>query len=132
MPVVDPSETFIHLDGDGTATEVPVGPDFWQTIGQRTDLHDGRLLTGGFTSADFPHWEMHPEGEELILASSGAFTLIVEGGETTPIAAGQIAIVPKGTWHRLTVQEPGQTVFVTPGKGTQHKPLAVSQAEQSE
>jgi len=66
------------------------------------------------------------------LASSGAFTLIVEGGETSPLNAGQIAIVPRGKWHRLTVQEPGQTVFVTPGKGTQHKPLTDHQAEQSE
>ena len=129
MPVVDPSQTFIHLEDGGTAKEVPVGPDFWQTIGQRTDLHDGRLLTSGYTRADFPHWEMHPEGEDLILASSGAFTVIVEGGETTALSAGQIAIVPRGKWHRLTVQDPGQTVFVTPGKGTQHKPLSGSKAD---
>lgn len=132
MPVVDPSQTYIHLEDGGAASEIPVGPDFWQTIGERTELHEGRLLTSHRMASDFPHWEMHPEGEELIIAASGAFTLIVEGGETTPLATGQIAIVPRGAWHRLTVQEPGQTVFVTPGKGTQHKPIADPLAEQSE
>jgi len=124
MPVIDPTSTFIHLPDDGDAVEVPVDAGFWASIASRTELHEGRLLTSFRTEGDFPHWEMHTEGDELIIASSGAFTLIVEHGETTPLTAGEIAIVPKGQWHRLTVQKPGQTVFVTPGKGTRHKPLA--------
>lgn len=128
MPVIEPTQTYLHLDDDGTARTVPVGADFWKTISQRTDLHGGRLLCA-FASAGFDHWEMHPAGEELIVPLSGAFVLIVEGGEETPLAPGQVGVVPKGAWHRLAASQPGQAIFITPGEGTRHKPLQANQSE---
>ena len=123
MPVVDPHATCLQMTEDWTVRQVPIDNEFWATIGERTELHHGCLVTGHETTRDFGHWEMHPEGDELIVAISGAYTLIVEGVEVTPIAAGEIAVVPKGRWHRLTVRESGRTLFFTPGKGTQHRPL---------
>ena len=37
---------------------------------------------------------------------------------------GQTFIVPKGVWHRGIVKKPGQLMFITPGAGTEHRPVA--------
>ena len=36
---------------------------------------------------------------------------------------GQALVIPKGTWHQIFVDEPGQLINVTPGPGGQHRPL---------
>ena len=131
MPVeregFDPTGTFVHLADGGKATTVPVGERFWAEIGDRTELHDGRLLTAHDISADMTHWEMHPAGDELLFLASGAVTVVLDaadGERTIALGAGQACVVPAGVWHRLTVETPGRLLFVTPGKGTEHRPMA--------
>ena len=68
----DPSRTFVHLAEGPEATLVDVTPDFWETIGDRTDLQRGRLVTGMRNDADWTVWEMHPAGPELIVVTEGA------------------------------------------------------------
>jgi quercetin dioxygenase-like cupin family protein len=75
---------------------------------------------------DFPHWERHPAGEELVVVMSGAIDFILEepaGERTVRVSAGQAILVPTGVWHRGVVIEPGKALFVTEGEGTQHKPI---------
>lgn len=36
--------------------------------------------------------------------------------------AGQAAINPRGVWHTADVHEPGSALFITPGRGTEHRP----------
>ena len=75
---------------------------------------------------DMPHWEMHPSGDELLVALSGEFEVLLQDGRSdrsVPLAAGKAFLVPYGMWHRLKVKTAGEVVFVTPGKGTQHRPL---------
>src|SRR5690606_39403706 len=69
-------QIYVHLTpDDGGATPIPVTPDFWATIATRTDLHDGFLLTRARMTEDWPHWEMHPEGEEIVILLAGAIDL---------------------------------------------------------
>ena len=122
----DPTGTYVHLADGGAATAVPVDERFWAEIGNRTELHDGRLLMAHDVNADMTHWEMHPAGDELLFLSSGAVTVVLDepaGERTVALGAGQVCIVPKGIWHRLSVQMPGRLLFITPGRGTQHRPL---------
>jgi len=43
--------------------------------------------------------------------------------ESFALKAGEAFVVPRGRWHRLNVIEAGEVVFMTPGEGTEHKPL---------
>jgi mannose-6-phosphate isomerase-like protein (cupin superfamily) len=126
----DLATTHIHL-GLG-ATAVPL-PDFeWSAeyltaYDQRfsSDGDEGRLVTMGRQEASWDSWERHPAGEEVVLLLSGRADLIqeVDGGEhRIELRPGQATVNPPGVWHTADVHEPGDALFITPGRGTEHKP----------
>ena len=91
--------TYIHLKPDDSARAMEGGDRFWATIQERTDLDEGRLMGVTGQSADWPHWERHPAGEEILTLLSGEIELILdmEGGEQrTTLKAGETFIVPRG------------------------------------
>jgi quercetin dioxygenase-like cupin family protein len=120
----DPLTTYVDLAPSG-AKAIPVTESFWP------DLISGKLqLAGRLVSAyevhDFPHWERHPAGEELIVMMSGAMDIILEepqGERTVSLSEGHAFLVPKNVWHRGIVRTPGRALFVTEGEGTEHKPI---------
>jgi hypothetical protein len=120
---LDPCATYVHLLGDGTGTPIEVGPDFW-----RTTIHSlthGWLVTAGRSEADWPHWEMHPKGEELIVLLSGDVELILqddEGEHVVALTPGRGYLMRRGVWHRAVVKVPSEMLFVTAGEGTEHRP----------
>jgi quercetin dioxygenase-like cupin family protein len=123
----DLKRTYVHLADGPAAVAVPVGPDFWETIGERADLQSGRLVTRFAQTADWPHWEVHPAGEEVLHLISGELELVLEGAAggaaSVTLRAGDTFIVPRGTWHRGLVHKAGELLGITYGAGTQHRPL---------
>ncbi len=118
-------ETFVHLKEGGAAERVEAGGDFWPQLGNRTDLHDGRLMGVIRISEDTPNWEMHPAGDEFFYLLNGAIDLVLQdinGERVIELEAGEGCLVPRGLWHRLIMRAPGVLLFVTPGKGTQSRP----------
>ena len=126
----DLSTTHIHL-GLG-ARAIPL-PDFeWSAeyldrYSQRfaDDGDEGRLVTMGAVEASWDSWERHPAGEEVVLLLSGRVDLIqrLDGGERrVALEPGQAVINPPGVWHTADVHEPGEALFITPGRGTEHEP----------
>ena len=98
----DLRDTFAHLKATG-AEPVPTGPDFWAELASSDRNYPGRLAMILPMTEDFPHWERHPAGEELIVMLSGACTLILEtaAGETrTHLEAGKAVLVPTGIARR--------------------------------
>lgn len=122
----EPDKRYLHLDpGGGVQTHLVDG--FWPKLMGGELVLDGFLFGSSWLSADFPHWEMHPEGEEVLYMISGAADVhLEEDGQlrVVRIGPGQCVVVPRGAWHRAVVVEPGQMIFATAGKGTQHRPLA--------
>lgn len=113
---------FIQLSDGAAATPVPVGDDFWQRIGDRVDLQEGRLLTFFHLGQGNVHWEMHPAGDEILLLISGATAIVLKEGTTerrVRLSAGEAFIVPRGVWHCFEVSEPGDLLAITRGAGTQ-------------
>src|SRR5262245_3956445 len=95
--------TYVQLEDGPAARPVPVDADFWQRIGERADLRAGRLVMVSLQGADWPQWEMHPAGDELVCLLSGAVDLILEidGAERRVALRGRsFVIVPQGIWHR--------------------------------
>jgi mannose-6-phosphate isomerase-like protein (cupin superfamily) len=70
-----------------------------------------------------PPWEFHGDGDELIHVLSGQTRLTVrEAGEdrVRTLGAGDLAVVPKGCWHRNDAPD-GVTLFhMTPSQGNRH------------
>ena len=126
----DLDHTYLHL-GLGV-TAVPL-PDFrWdrEYLERYTEEHagdgdEGRLVMIGANEATWTSWERHPAGDEVVVLLSGRTTLIqdVDGREErVELRPGQAVINPRGVWHTADVHEPGQALYITPGRGTEHRP----------
>lgn len=127
--VPDLTTTPIHLGLGPTASPVDGfawTPEALAAYDERfaSDGDEGRLVTLGDMVASWDTWEVHPAGDEVVLVLSGRMRLIqeVDGTEPTEVAAGGYVINGPGVWHTADVIEPGQVLFITPGRGTAHRP----------
>jgi mannose-6-phosphate isomerase-like protein (cupin superfamily) len=119
------ASTYIQLEDGPAALAVEVDDRFWENIDRRPELHGGRLVGTFHNAADWDIWEMHPAGDEIVCLLSGAIDVVLEeerGERVVPLEAGLTCIVPQGVWHRAVVREPGDTLHITRGEGTQHRP----------
>jgi len=127
---IDLSSMIVHL-GLG-ATAVPVGGADWSPewlarceADFAADGGEGRIVCVFDQGATWTTWERHPAGEEVVVLLSGRVDIIQEiDGEHRKVElhAGEAMINPRGVWHTADVHEPGQGLFITPGKGTEHRP----------
>jgi mannose-6-phosphate isomerase-like protein (cupin superfamily) len=124
-PTFDLATTYVQLDDGPRAFAVEVDDAFWQTIDRRPELQGGRLVGTYHNTQDWDIWEMHPAGEEVVCLLSGAIDVVLDepdGERVVELEAGRTCIVPRGVWHRAIVREPGDTLHITRGEGTQHRP----------
>ena len=124
-PAFDLATTYVQLDDGPRALAVEVDDEFWQTIDRRSELQGGRLVGRLHNAQDWDIWEMHPAGDEVVCLLSGAIDVVLDepdGERVVALEAGRTCIVPRGVWHRAIVREPGDTLHITRGDGTQHRP----------
>ena len=124
-PAFDLATTYVQLDDGPRALAVEVDDEFWQTIDRRSELQGGRLVSRFHNAQDWDIWEMHPAGDEVVCLLSGAMDVVLDepdGERVVALEAGRTCIVPRGVWHRAIVREPGDTLHITRGEGTQHRP----------
>jgi mannose-6-phosphate isomerase-like protein (cupin superfamily) len=127
-PAFSLDSTYIHLSPDESARALEGGASFWAGIASRRDLDQGRLMGKTGQSADWDHWERHPAGDEILVLLSGELELVLDTGQgeqRAVIGAGETFIVPKGIWHRGIVRKAGELMFITPGAGTEHRPVTL-------
>lgn len=121
--------TYVHFQDGGRADTVPVSESFWRELaaGKLPKLDQGRLMTAFTFSEPWPTWERHPAGEELVLLLSGSVTLVLdEQGQERVVqltSPGSYVLVPQNTWHTARTSEPTTVLFLTPGAGTEHRPV---------
>ena len=126
----DLATTHVHLGLGARAEPVPDfqwTPEFLAryTAEHAQDGDEGRLVMIGSGDSDWTTWERHPAGDELVVVVSGRLTLVQEldGAEhRVEVTAGHAVINPRGVWHTADVAEPCRTLFITPGRGTEHRP----------
>jgi mannose-6-phosphate isomerase-like protein (cupin superfamily) len=119
-------ETFVVVGPELRATDVAVTPTIWEELDRRFDHFKGHLLVARFDfTADWPSWEVHPAGDEVVVLLSGRADLILDRGGSHEVSAltqpGSFVIVPKGVWHTGRTSTPTSMLFVTPGQGTENK-----------
>lgn len=124
MSVFDLSDVYLWLDGKGGAGKEKGGPEFWAAIGNNPHVNQ-TLVSVYENAADWAIWERHPVGDEVLVALSGAVTILIEksdGVERHPMKPGDALVIPAGCWHSAEVQAPGRMLFLTYGEGTEHRP----------
>ena len=127
----DMSSTFVHLDAGPGAFRLP---DFAWTQEYLDSYHarfasngPGRLVSVIDQHATWDGWERHPRGDELVVLLSGRVDVVQDTAEGTRIVElepGLAMINPAGVWHTARVHEPGRALFITPGEGTEFRPLS--------
>jgi len=102
--------------------------ELFRNAGENPELMDGRMLAlyhvNGPEDVHYPVWEMHSEGDELLILASGSLSVDFREGEmdrTASLPPQAAFIVPAGIWHRLMVHEPSILIAITPRHNTVNK-----------
>lgn len=85
----------------------------------------GRLVMIETTPKDWPAWERHTEGDEIVIVLEGEGEFLQEIGDETKRAVfgpGSTFINPAGVWHTANVRKPMRAIYLTPCPGTKHRP----------
>jgi mannose-6-phosphate isomerase-like protein (cupin superfamily) len=106
--------------------QLRVSSDIYQQLDEQYDRFRSHTLVSAheFTE-DWPTWEKHPAGDELVVLLSGQAVFLLRresGDESVELKeAGSFVIVPKDTWHTALIDRPTSMLFVTPGEGTRNE-----------
>lgn len=127
---IDLSRFPIHL---GIGTVAVVQPEFTGSADwfgdyiNRTveDGKEGRLVVIQNFSESWKHWEVHPQGYEVVVCISGNVDVIqeIDGKHVrTTLKASEYVINLPGVWHTTDVAEPCSVLSIAAGIGTQYRP----------
>tara|TARA_B100001179_G_C18520996_1_gene372801 strand:+ start:468 stop:866 length:399 start_codon:yes stop_codon:yes gene_type:complete len=124
------SENPIHLGLGATAKVQPpfTGMEWYEEYGQRNaaDGAEGRLVSLHSFAESWESWEMHPNGHEVVVCTSGEITLTQEYPDgrvdQVTLGPGEYAINDPGVWHTADVESEATALFITSGEGTEHRP----------
>ncbi|MEM9530786.1 MAG: cupin [Pseudomonadota bacterium] len=122
----DLSKVFTVLAPDLTLHPREAGPELYQSLDEDFDQFRGHVLIAEHAFAnDWPTWEMHPAGDELVVLLEGACTFLLRIDGTDQALelgkSGEYAIVPQGVWHTAKVTTSTRMLFITPGEGTENR-----------
>lgn len=119
--------THVWFDETGTATAQEVTADFWPNLVAGTGPGGTWLLGGGPRTEDASSWDLHPEGECVVILVTGAMAIVIDEGvageRVIELRPGQACLVPRDVWHRQVVHEPSERIFLTAGAGTRMRPV---------
>jgi mannose-6-phosphate isomerase-like protein (cupin superfamily) len=118
---------YVVVGPDFSAVGVDVTPTIWEDLDRHFEGFKGRLLVARFDfETDWPTWEIHPEGDEVVVLISGTADMVLDHGGSHQVTSlsqpGSFVIVPRGTWHTARISAPTSMLFITPGAGTENRP----------
>ena len=123
----DLHQVCVYLARDGSMRSYAKTAELFRSSGESGELMDGRMLALHCVSSPqdvhYPVWEMHPEGDELLIVASGAVSVEFRDSQIprTALLPGHAAcIVPAGVWHRLIVHQPSVLIAITQRHNTVH------------
>ena len=116
---------FVVLSPDKRASIEKADAGLYQRLDETYGDFAGHELIALYQfESDWPTWEIHPHGDELVVLMSGEITFVfhLDDGESSLrlTEPGSYAIVPRNTWHTARTDTPCSVLFVTPGQGTQN------------
>jgi len=121
--------TYLHVRDGGKTDAISVSDSFWEELagGAYPQLDQGRLMSAFTFSEPWSTWERHPAGEELVMLLSGTATIVLQdSGQERAVQLsdpGSYVLVPQNVWHTAKTTVPTTMLFLTPGAGTEHRPI---------
>ncbi len=94
-----------------TTTDEDAG-DAFRTL---STYRDGGIYVGHWAGAS--EWERHSNGDEIVAVVDGSTTVVFltdDGERFERLGAGDMVIVPQGTWHRFETPDQVKLLSVTP------------------
>jgi uncharacterized cupin superfamily protein len=82
---------------------------------QLAAYRDGGIFVGHWAGRS--EWERHTAGDEIVMVVEGRstiFFLVDDEEKATSLGAGELVVVPQGTWHRFETPEFVKVLSVTP------------------
>lgn len=128
-PAHDILHTYLHVQDGARMATVDAPDSFWPQLaaGELPELDQGRLMSAFSFAGAWESWERHPAGEELVMLLAGAVTLTLEeadGARSVQLdRPGAYVLVPRNTWHTASAEAECTLLFLTPGAGTEHRPV---------
>jgi mannose-6-phosphate isomerase-like protein (cupin superfamily) len=119
----DLQDSLVAYSADGAAESVSHSIDDLVKSSYDRVLGVHRFTDDESVHADY--WERHPAGDELLYVLEGRLLVRVERDgafDDVVIAQGQACVVPRASWRRLRVLEPGRLLFLTPPAGSSLRP----------
>lgn len=117
--------TFLRLRSDASIEMLPVDDNFWPQLmsGELGSWHNEFLVSCLDYSGDWGSWEVHPNGDEVVILLSGEARFVLDLGEgrhpeTLLSKSGDFVFVPQNTWHTARISTPSRLLFITAGEGT--------------
>lgn len=105
---------------------LPVTDTVYAELDAHYDRFAGHTLVASFRfEEDWPTWEIHPHGDEIVVLMAGRADVVLrtaEGDERQDLSRpGDFVVVPKGTWHTARINQATDMLFITPGEGTENR-----------
>lgn len=121
----------IHL---GLGAKAVVEPEFtgemawYMGYGERhgSDGAEGRLVNLITFTESWTEWEVHPNGDEVVLCTAGSIRLHQEMADGTrasvTLGPGEYLVNEPGVWHTADIDDTATVLFITAGLGTEGRP----------
>ena len=121
------SADFVVLDPEQRAIPVARTDTLYEELDRRFNAFRGHWLMAVHDfDEDWPSWEVHPAGDEVVALLSGAATLVLDtddGDQSVMLTQpGSYVMVPRAVWHTARIADNARMLFVTPGEGTRNRP----------
>lgn len=119
-------DVFAILRPDLAVDTLPVSPGLYGELDDRYEGFAGHVLVSVHTfDSDWPTWERHPAGDEIVVLLEGDARLVLRRDdgftEIEMNQSGEFVVVPKGAWHTAQTRVPTRMLFMTPGEGTENE-----------
>lgn len=116
---------FVVISPDKRATVEPNDAALYERLDRQYNGFRGHgLVSCHEFDENWPTWEIHPRGDEVVLLLSGRVTLVLrleEGDRFVDLEEeGSYVIVPRNVWHTARTNVATRMLFITPGEGTQN------------
>lgn len=119
---LDIASDFIVLSPEKVATIEKLDSTLYERLNKNYNEFKGHQLISSYEfSEDWPTWEIHPKGDEIVILLTGQATFILQldtGEKVINLEKkGAYVVVPRGTWHTAKITVKAKLLFITPGEG---------------
>ncbi|MCC2603833.1 cupin domain-containing protein [Planctobacterium marinum] len=126
MKTTNLTENFVVVNPHQEATIELADAGLYERLDNQYQQFKGHSLVAMHSfESDWPSWEIHPKGDEIVVLMSGEITMILKENvgdrAVTLRRSGDFVIVPRGVWHTAKTVQKSQLLFITPGEGTENK-----------